>query len=126
MEPPGSQKRTRAFVSGSFSYSGRRSRKVEPTMGSPPMLTQVLCPMPAWVSIPDGRSRNRDDTGGAASSAHGSGDAVKNRNSMYFRAAFAWGDASEDLSAVTDGLRRKPSSFASCDALNQHARLGIN
>ena len=29
----------------------RLARKVDPTIGSPPMLMHVLCPMPAWVNM---------------------------------------------------------------------------
>ena len=43
--PPGSEKITIASVPGSLSKSGIRSRKFEPTTGSPPILIHVLCPI---------------------------------------------------------------------------------
>ena len=40
------ENRTTAFVPGSCSNSGIRSRKFEPPTGSPPILMHVLCPIP--------------------------------------------------------------------------------
>ncbi len=48
-EPPISPMRTIASVSGSAAKSRRMSTKLEPTIGSPPIPTQVLWPIPASV-----------------------------------------------------------------------------
>src|SRR5690554_5555138 len=48
--PPISPIMTTAFVSGSFSNASRQSMKFVPLIGSPPMPTHVLWPIPAFVS----------------------------------------------------------------------------
>ena len=48
--PPISPIMTTAFVSGSASNAARQSMKFVPLIGSPPMPTHVLWPMPACVS----------------------------------------------------------------------------
>ena len=48
--PPISPIITTAFVAGSFSNAARQSMKFVPMIGSPPMPTQVVCPIPARVS----------------------------------------------------------------------------
>jgi hypothetical protein len=50
MTPPGSLKSTTTLVSGSRSNRGIKSRKLDPTTGSPPIPMQVLCPMPRVVN----------------------------------------------------------------------------
>ena len=48
--PPISPIITTAFVSGSASNRPSMSMKLDPTIGSPPMPTHVVCPMPRVVS----------------------------------------------------------------------------
>src|SRR5690606_17018478 len=48
--PPISPIMTTAFVSGSLSNASRQSMKFVPLIGSPPMPTHVLWPIPAFVS----------------------------------------------------------------------------
>jgi hypothetical protein len=48
--PPISPIMTTARVSGSASKAARQSMNDVPLMGSPPIPTQVLWPIPAWVS----------------------------------------------------------------------------
>jgi hypothetical protein len=49
-EPPISPIRITAFVSGSAWNASRQSMKLVPGTGSPPIPTQVVCPIPFWVS----------------------------------------------------------------------------
>ena len=48
--PPISPIITIALVSGSASNAARQSMKFVPMIGSPPIPTHVLCPIPAFVS----------------------------------------------------------------------------
>ena len=49
--PPISPSITIAFVSGSASKAARQSMKLVPLIGSPPMPTQVVVPIPAPFSL---------------------------------------------------------------------------